>query len=221
MEDIGQPRAFLSGTASDQPISLDKAKRFNVLMLLAEGFEDAEAACVIDVLGWTHYRPEAALADVTIGALHEEVRGAFGTRFKADVQVGHADCSRYDALVIPGGFHSRGYDEIYCPDIYRLVRSAKQLGKPIATLCVGSLVVAEAGELEGGEATTYPFSSRHDNPGRLEELGCTAVEEPIVEWDGVISCSGPAYSEQVALRLLEKLIGTDAVADIDRKRRGY
>jgi 4-methyl-5(b-hydroxyethyl)-thiazole monophosphate biosynthesis len=138
-----------------------------------------------------------------------------------DERVTRIDASSFDALVIPGGFHSKGFDEIYDPAVHELVRAIHDDGKPIATMCVGILAVAQAGVLAGGKATTYPLSSRHDNPGQLREFGCEALEEPIVDWNGIISCSGPAYSEQVMSLLLEKLVGTQAAREVKRYRAGY
>jgi 4-methyl-5(b-hydroxyethyl)-thiazole monophosphate biosynthesis len=83
-------------------------------------------------------------------------------------------------------------------------------------MCVGVLPVAESGLLRGGKATTYPHSRYHDNPGRLQELGCQATEGPVEVWNRIISCSGPAHSLDVAYQLLEHLIGPEASAEVQR-----
>ena len=127
---------------------------------------------------------------------------------------------RYDGLVVPGGFHNLGYDEIYDERVHELARRLRMLECPIATMCVGILPIAEAGLLKGGHATTYSFSSRHDNRGRLAEFGCKPLDEPVVDWNGIISCSGPAYSEQVMHLFLEKLVGPSAASEVARYRRG-
>lgn len=227
---------YLSGTQQDQPAEARELPHKHVLMFLAEGFEDVEAASVLDICGWTRYRPAFATVDVTICALHPQVNGAFGLQFAADVvfdQVNSSDtrkdlypdlcsrlCSDYDALVIPGGFHNLGFDEAYDERLRQLARAMHEAGKPLATMCVGILPVAEAGLLAGGTATTYALSSRHDNLGRLRELGCQVVEDPVVEWNGIISCSGPAYSDQVVYTLLRTLIGAEAAAEVERYRNG-
>lgn len=211
---------YLSGSAAVQPKGADELVSKRVLVFLAQGFEDAEAACLIDVLGWTNYRPTVASVAVDIAGFHNEVRGAFGTRYGVDVQVEDVDPQLYDALVIPGGFHNLGYDEAYDHRVVELARAFAERGCPIATLCIGVLPVADAGALEGGKATTYTFSSRHDNPGRLRDGGCEFVQEPLVEWKNVISCSGPVHSEAVARRLLEILVGEEAAVEVFRYRTG-
>lgn len=211
---------LLSGAYDNQPVDANTLPNKRVLLFLTSGFEDAEAACALDVLGWTRYRPSVATVDVTVAAFREEVRGAFGTTMKADVLIGQVDATRFDALVVPGGFHNLGFDEAYDERLRELARAFRSLGRPIATMCVGIVPVAEAGVLEDGVATTYPFSSRRDNQGRLRELGCVVSEDPVVDWNGIISCSGPAFSEQVMRLLLERLVGSEAAAEVERYRRG-
>lgn len=126
----------------------------------------------------------------------------------------------FDALVVPGGFHNFGYDEVYCETVYALVRAFRAQGKPVATMCVGAVLVADSGALEGGRATTYRLSSRHDNAGRLVRGGCEVVDEPVVEWNGIITCSGPAHAEEVLARLLARLVGLESAAEIARYRSG-
>ena len=212
--------SYLSGGKAEQPIEAGELVNKRVLLFLPEGFEDAEVACMVDVLGWTHYRPQFATVSVETAGFRREVRGGFGMRMVADVLIDDVDSAHYDAFVLPGGFHNRGFDEAYDPRVAQLAADFKRRGCPIATMCVGIVPLANAGLLEGGEATTYVFSSRHDNPGALRAGGCVAVDEPIVEWDGIISCSGPAHSEQVALLLLERLVGSEVADQVRRYRHG-
>ena len=211
---------YLSGHEQDQPARIDELEKRRVLLLLAQGFEDAEAVCALDVLGWTKYRPSVATVSVEIAGMRERVTGAFGTTFDTCALIDEVDSMRYDGLVVPGGFHNLGYDEIYDERVRELARHLRMRECPIATMCVGILPIAEAGLLKGGRATTYSFSSRHDNRGRLAELGCAPADEPVIDWNGIISCSGPAYSEQVMQLFLEKLVGPDAAAEVARYRKG-
>lgn len=191
-----------------------------VLLFLAEGFEDCEAVGVLSACRWTEYRPHLPLVAVDIAALHPQVSGRFGTAFEADVLLPDADPAAYDALVVPGGFHDRGFDEAYCDELRRFARQLHGHGGAIATLCVGVLPIAEAGLLEGGSATTFELSRNHDNPGRLEELGCQPAHEGVAEWERIISCSGPAFTDEVARRLLAHLVGPEGAAEVERFRRG-
>lgn len=191
-----------------------------VLFFLAEGFEDCEAVTLLSACRWCHYRPHLEPVEALICALHPTVRGRFGTEYAADVAARDADPADFDALVVPGGFHSLGFDEAYCEDLRRLALGIHERGGTVATLCVGVLPVAESGILEGGIASTYALSRNHDNPGRLTELGCTFSPEPVTEWNRIISCSGPLHSEEVARRLLARLLGEEAADELERFRDG-
>lgn len=190
----------------------------SVLLLLGPEFEDLEAVCALDACRWTEYRPQLPRVRIEIAALQPRVRGRFGTFFDASVLARDAQAERYDGLVIPGGFRPE-FDAIYCEEVFALVRAFAASGKPIATMCVGSIVAARAGVLNSGSATTYEFS-RHDNYAMLSEQGCTGVHEPVCDCNGIISCSGPSYSEQVMERFLEHLLGSDSAAELALYRRG-
>ncbi len=192
----------------------------NVLLLLGQGFEDLEAAAVVAVCGWTEYREHLPKVRVTTVGLHDEVRGRFGTRFRPDLSVGEVVPEEYAALAIPGGFHSHGYDEVFQPAVYDLVRGVHAAGGTVATMCVGVLPVAETGLLRGKRATTYCFSRNHDNPGRLQELGCVPTRAPIEVADRIISCAGPAQALEVALLMLAGVIGEELATQVRRYMAG-
>lgn len=211
---------LLSGTAADQPVEAAALPRYRVLLLLPAGFEDAEVAAVLDIFGWTAYRPSVATVEVVKTGLNPVVSGAFGLRFDVDVPFDQVNMDDYHALVIPGGFHNLGFDEMYSEPVYELIRQARTRDLPIGTMCVGVLPVACAGALEGGRATTYELSRRHDNAGVLRENGCEHTSRAVEEWNGIISCAGPAESETVAMRLLELVAGSAAAEEVARFRQG-
>ncbi|MDO4501738.1 MAG: DJ-1/PfpI family protein [Coriobacteriia bacterium] len=190
-----------------------------VLLLLGPAFEDAEAVVALTACGWSRYRAGLPPIDVHIAALDPQVTGKFGTTFAPHVLIPDVDPGAYDGLVIPGGFRSSGFERIYQEPVYDLIRAIHAQGAPIATMCVGILPVARAGLLRGKPATTYAFS-RHSNYAILEEHGAQPVHAPVAEADGIISCAGPAYSEQVMARFLELLLGQDAARDLAQFRAG-
>ena len=190
-----------------------------VLLLLAPGFEDAEAAVALTACAWSAYRPALPEITVDVAAFDGHAQGKFGSVYEADVLVGDVDADAYDALVIPGGFRNAGFERIYCEDVYKIIRAMHAKGAPIATMCVGVLSVARADVLKGGSATTYEFS-RHSNYAILEECGVAGVHEPVHVCDGVCSCAGPAYSEDVMHWLLGKLLGEEAAEELATFRRG-
>jgi len=192
----------------------------DVLLLLAQGYEALEAAAIVVACGWTEYREHLPTVRVTTTGFHQEVRGRFGAVVRPDLPIGEVVPEDYGALAIPGGFHGYGYDEVFDPAVYELARRVHAAGGVIATLCVGVLPVAEAGLLRGSRATTYAFSRNHDNPARLRELGAIPTDGPIEVSDRIISCSGPAQALDVALRMLEEVIGAGAAREVRRYMAG-
>lgn len=185
-----------------------------VLLLLASGFEDLEAVAILDVCGWTNYRPHLPAVRLVTCGLHREVRGRFGTTFKVDLSIDEVEPTRFAALVVPGGFSSHGYDEIYDSRVYQLARAIHGKGAPIVTMCVGVLPIAEAGLLQGRRATTYSFSRSQDRRGRLRDLGAVVTAEAVENDGGIVSCAGPAHAIPTALLLLEQVAGAAAAQEI-------
>lgn len=187
-----------------------------VLLFLAEGFEDLEAVSILDVMGWTEHREWVPTVEVVTTGFRSIIKGRFGLEVKPDISIEQVNPADYAALAIPGGFHSHGFDEAYDNRLRDLATAIHRQGGWIATFCVGVLPVAEAGLLEGKRAVSYPFSRNHDNLGRLKELGACVVEVPVAVDDRIISCAGPAFSLEVAWKLIEGLLGGEHCAEVRR-----
>ena len=106
----------------------------NVLLFLGSGFEDLEAVTILDVCGWTAYRDHIPDVKVTTTGLHPEIRGRFGITIQPDIPFEEVVATDYVALVLPGGFPSHGYDEVYDRRIYDLMRAIHAQGGTLATL---------------------------------------------------------------------------------------
>ncbi len=192
-----------------------QSQNHEILLFLAEGFEDLEAVAILDVCGWTEYRDHIPRVRVVTTGFHREIHGRFGLVIRPDLPFANVKVANYAAFALPGGFRDHGFNEVYDPRIYELARAVHTQGGTIATMCVGILPIAEAGMLKGKRATSYPLS-RHDNLARLHELGAIVVNEPIVVDDRIISCAGPAQALDVALLLLESVAGHEAQAEVRR-----
>ncbi len=79
----------------------------------------------------------------------------WGDSVPVDVELSKASPEDYDALVLPGG--------VINPDKLRMepaavdfVRSFDQAGKPLAAICHGPWLLAEAGAVEGRQVTSWP-----------------------------------------------------------------
>jgi protease I len=151
-----------------------------VLVLAADLFEDME-------LLYPLYRLREEEVEVTIAGLtRDDVTGKKGHGpVKVDATVDEVDGSRFDALVIPGG---------YAPDKLRrskavlsLVADFNAAGKPIAFICHAGWVPISAGIIKGRRATSVDVI-RDD----MVNAGADWVDEPCVVDGNLISARTPA-----------------------------
>lgn len=120
-----------------------------VYVLLAPGFEEAEALVPVDLLRRANI--ETALVSVT----GEPVPGSHGITVTADISLDELDLSRADMVVLPGG--GPGYKNLGAdPRVERLVREAVQKDIWVAAICAAPTLLGRWGLLAGKEAVCYP-----------------------------------------------------------------
>ena len=120
-----------------------------VYILLAPGFEEAEALVPADLL--RRAKIETALVSVT----GESVPGSHGITVTADTDLDGVDLSGADMVVLPGGgpgFKNLGKE----PRVEELVRSAAEKGLWVAAICAAPTLLGKWGLLTGKEAVCYP-----------------------------------------------------------------
>ena len=175
-----------------------------VLLLLCDGVEILEAGAFYDVLGWASESGTETIEVVTAG-LRTPVRCTFGMPLVPDRMIHEVDAEDFDAVAVPGGFGEYGfYDEALSDAVGDLIRRFDELGRPIASICVGALSVAASGVLDGRCATTYHLmgSQRRD---QLAAFGAEVVDGPIVRDGHIVTSTGPGTAVDVAFGLLEDL----------------
>ncbi len=190
-----------------------------VLLLLCKGVEIYEAAAFYDVLGWSGaYGTEAA--KVVTAGLQAEVRGAFGIKIIPDKLLSAVKTDEFDALAIPGGFEVYGYyEEAYSEPVAELIRRFEELDRPIASICVGALPLANSGILKGRRATTYHLREGVRRK-QLASFGVDVVDEPIVRDGNVITSTSPATAMEVAFELLGRITNNENSSRI-REMMGF
>lgn len=120
-----------------------------VYILLAPGFEEAEALVPADLLRRAEI--ETALVSVT----GEPVPGSHGITVTADTNLDGVDLSKADMVVLPGG--GLGHKNLGKePRVERLVRGAAEKGLWVAAICAAPTLLGKWGLLTGKEAVCYP-----------------------------------------------------------------
>ena len=184
-----------------------------VLLLLCKGVEIYEAAAFYDVLGWSGAFGTEAVEVVTVG-LHNEVIGTFGIKIIPDQLLSEVNIEDFDALAIPGGFETYGYyEEAYSDSLADLIRRFDESKKPIASICVGALPLANSGILQGRQATTYHLREGLRRK-QLADFGVKVIDEPIVRDRNIITSTSPATAMAVAFELLAKITSQENAEQI-------
>ncbi|CAM8658963.1 type 1 glutamine amidotransferase domain-containing protein [Sphingobium cupriresistens] len=160
--------------------TISKAK---ILFIATDGFEQSE---LLD--------PRQALLDagaiVTLasnkdspiqGMKHHEK----GDTIQPDVALSQVNAADFDALVIPGGVANPDALRME-EDALALVRAFFAASKPVAAICHGPWLLAEADVIEGRRLTSWP-SIRTD----LKNAGADVVDEQVVVDGNLITSRKP------------------------------
>jgi transcriptional regulator GlxA family with amidase domain len=176
-------------------------------------FEDAEEldfAGPWEVLAaWRFLYPDE-IDVVMVGDTTEPVTCAKGMRVVPDVN--WQDLGDVDVLVYPGGKGTRA--QVGDEGIRERLRSLKQRGTLMTSVCTGALVYADAGLLDGRPATTY--WSAFDE---LLPLGRDIDPRPddrFVDDDDVITAAGVSAGIDMALHLVARLGSPEKAREVRR-----
>ncbi|MNY17783.1 putative cysteine protease YraA [compost metagenome] len=122
-----------------------------------------------------------------------------GPGVKADRLLSEASMNDYHALLVPGGLAS--------PDTMRqseahltFLRAFMRANKPVALICHGPWVLADAGMAEGRRLTSWPGIRRD-----LERAGATWVDAEVVRDGNLVTSRKPQDIPAFADAFIETL----------------
>ncbi len=172
-----------------------------MLVPIADGTEEIEAACIIDTLR----RAGIEVTVASVGAV--QVTASRGMKIVADVSI--ADCAgeTYDCIALPGGMpgaeHLRD-----CAPLIATLKEQKDAGRLYAAICASPAVVLHPhGLLEGIRATCYPAMQSRLDPRRVSP-GRVVVD------GNCVTSQGPATAIEFSLKLVELLVGPDKAKEV-------
>ncbi len=170
-----------------------------IYTLLADGFEEVEALCPVDVLR------RAGLTVKTVGITGKTVTGSHGITVTADLLPSEAT-EPIELLFLPGGMPGSSNLDASA-EVDALISRAVAEDAKIAAICAAPFVLGVRGLLNGRRATCYPgFEDRL--------LGATYTKSA-VEVDGnFITGIGMGAALDFALRLVEILKDKDTAEAI-------
>jgi 4-methyl-5(b-hydroxyethyl)-thiazole monophosphate biosynthesis len=174
-----------------------------VYMFLANGFEEIEALCPLDLLR------RAGVEVTTVGIGGDMIRGAHGITVQADIPEGLFADAAPEMVILPGGMPgSKNLDESRTVDT--VLKVAARRGAYIAAICAAPMVFGALGIVRGRKATIYP--------GMEEELkgADVTVSEEVVTDGHVTTSRGAGTAIPFALRLIEILCGADTAENVKK-----
>ncbi|MFC7325638.1 DJ-1/PfpI family protein [Halorubrum rutilum] len=191
----------------------------NVDILLYDGFDELDGIGPYEVFDYAmEYANESGgsagrVRYVTLDE-RESVTASHGTRVGVDgtlPEPGAADVP--DLLLVPGGgWNARdetasAWAEARKGDVPRALAAHHGAGTRIASVCTGSMLLAEAGVTDGRRAVTHA-----DAVDELRESGAEVVDARVVDDGDLLTAGGVTSGLDLALYLVEREFGA-AVAD--------
>lgn len=168
-----------------------------VAILVEDGFEQVELTSPKQAL------EEAGAKTQIISPKSGKVKGwdhtKWGNEFPVDVMIEQANAYDYDALLLPGG--------VMNPDKLRtnqkavqFVRSFFDQQKPVASICHGPWILAEADVLKGRKVTSY-----HSIKTDLKNAGANWVDQEVVVDQGLVTSRNPDDLPAFNHKLIEEV----------------
>ena len=180
-----------------------------IAVVLFDGAEELDWAGPWEVLAaWARMWPDDGVEVYTVADATEPITCAKGLRVLADHTWESAP--KPDVVVWPGGVGAR--EQIGVEAVRERVRSLRDTGALMTSVCTGSLVYADAGLLDGRPATTWH--------GRIEELGkLGAVPQPdarFVDDGDLVTSAGVSAGIDMALHLVARLHSVERAREVRR-----
>lgn len=172
----------------------------NVLMFLAEGFEEVEAIAPLDMLR----RADITVVTASLGE-HIHVTGRCGLTVHADATLASVPTERvFDAIVLPGG---PGVKHLRAdPRIKPWILGQHAAGRWLAAICAAPTVLNDAGLLSGRRYTAHQSVAN--------ELPAILTTERVVVDGHLITSRGAGTAVDFGLKLVELLTTADKSREV-------
>ena len=164
-----------------------------VVIILADGFEEAEAVIPADVL------KRLGCAVTLVGLNDTVITGAHGIRILADSLLADSDAGNADAVMLPGGLPGATNlrDSALVTEI---LRERNASGKICAAICAAPAALEHAGIVNGRRITGYPGCERLSGNNALVFSGAKAERT-----ENLVTGKGPGAAFHFAAALAESL----------------
>lgn len=162
-----------------------------IYLFLANGFEEIEALCPLDLLR------RAGLEVTTVGVGGKTIVGAHGIPVVADLTDAEFEDNTPTMVILPGGMPgTKNLDK--SPVVEKALDAALATNAPIAAICAAPMVLGKRGILRGKQATCFPSFEEY-----LE--GATLSPLSVVRDGNIVTAKGMGVALPFGLALVELL----------------
>ncbi|TKJ85697.1 AraC family transcriptional regulator [Paenibacillus sp. CFBP13512] len=195
------------------PTNSDIAQRYQVGILLFDEVEVMDFAGPFEVFSLAETVDKQKLFQVhTLSPDGELISARNGLKVQPDYAI--QDMPILDILIIPGGY---GAEEIiiHDPVIIEWIRTQATQVKVLASICTGALVLAEAGLLDGREATTHWMDLdrlQQDYPEVIVKSGVKFVDQ-----GSIMTSAGISAGIHLALHIVSKWVNIECARTVIRR----
>lgn len=173
----------------------------SVLVPIADGTEEIEAVCIIDVL-------RRSGSEVTVASVGElQITASRGVKLVADTLISECMNVTYDLIALPGGMP--GAENLRdSQELTRMLQHQQREGRLYAAICAAPAVVLQHHGLLGPRRATC-----HPNfEGYLQNTA--AIASRVVVDGNCITSRGPGTALEFALKLVELLYGSQKAREV-------
>ena len=178
-----------------------------IYMFLAEGFEEVEALCPLDLMR------RAGLAVTTVGIGGLNITGAHGITVKADIPDTQYEDDTPELVFLPGGMPGT-LNLAKSPVVERAIRAALSHNAYLAAICAAPSILGDMGLLRGKEAVCYPgFEARL--------TGAILSGRRVVRDGTLITAAGMGVALEMGLLIVDTLCGTQKAQELHDAVQAY
>ena len=171
-----------------------------IYMFLAEGFEEIEALCPLDLMR------RAGLAVTTVGIGGTEITGAHGITVRSDIADRDFHDESPDLVFLPGGMPGT-LNLAKSSVVMSAIRAAMTSNAYIAAICAAPSILGDMGLLAGKEAVCYP--------GFEDRLTGARLSQKRVVLDGrILTAAGMGVALDMGLAIVELLCGKEKAKEL-------
>ncbi|MBQ8579036.1 MAG: DJ-1/PfpI family protein [Clostridia bacterium] len=174
-----------------------------VYMFLADGFEEVEALCPLDLL-------RRAGAEVkTVGITGKIVTGSHNISVTADIAAEDVVLDRnLEMIILPGGMPGTTNLDA-SGTVHEAIRYAAERGITIGAICAAPMILGKLGYLSGRSAICYPGFEKY-------LVGANISAKSVVTDENFITAKGMGVALPFGLTLVSSLFGEETAEELRR-----